>query len=520
MASISKYNGLWDAQTAAHLLRRTTYGVPRSVVLEFANIGLDKAINRIFEPVPLPEPPLNLSFADDPNTPIGQTWVDKLNSSGANNYRNVSMRWWSINQLVQGVPNIKEKMTMFWHNHFVVADINNDARLNYYYIQLLRTHAVGNFRQLTKEITVDPAMLNYLNGRENSNVAPNENYARELMELFTLGKGEVAGPGDYTTFTETDVKELAKALTGWVDVRTGNKPMSNFRVGRHDTTTKKLSPRFNNATISNAGENEYKNVIDLIFLREEVALFLTRKIYRWFASPEITPEIEADIIKPLADIFRLSNYEMEPMLRKLLSSEHFYDTCVRGSLIKNPIDYVANLVNSCHVTLSSDPIVKSVQLVGIYTLTSNLQMGIFLAPNVAGWTPFYQEPAMDALWLNSSTLPARKTFTDAIASVGIGTSPNKIKINHLAFLKTLPTPDNIDALIDEAAAILFVEPIAANQKEEIRKNTLINWNAADWKNAYEAHLSDPTNEAKRQPLVTRLTIMLVYMMRMPEYHLS
>ncbi|MBK9745017.1 MAG: DUF1800 family protein [Saprospiraceae bacterium] len=131
--------------------------------------------------------------------------------------------------MLKGDANIREKMTMFWHNHFVTADIN-DPRYNYIYISLLRKNALGNFKQLTKDITIDPAMLNYLNGRDNTGQAPNENYARELMELFTLWQSPLAGPGDYTTYTEDDIKEMARVLTGWIDVR-NTLPIRGWSIG-------------------------------------------------------------------------------------------------------------------------------------------------------------------------------------------------------------------------------------------------------------------------------------------------
>ena len=119
------------------------------------------------------------------------------------------------------------------------------------------------------------------------------------MELFTLGKGEQAGPGDYTTFTEGDVKEVAKCLTGWIDVRANLPIRSEYRLNRHDTTNKVLSHRFNNVVINNAEDQEYKNLIDTIFTRDEVALFISRKIFRWFVSSKINDEIESQVIVPL-----------------------------------------------------------------------------------------------------------------------------------------------------------------------------------------------------------------------------
>ncbi len=281
MSSLNKYTGPWSAHLAAHLFRRTTYGVKYETIKQFATKTLDETINIIMSPLGPPPPPINISYADDPDVPIGTTWVDKGVSQNVNNYRTASLRGWSFELMLNGGPNIREKMTMFWHNHFVTADIN-DPRFSYKYIELLRSNALGNFKQLTKLVTIDPAMLNYLNGRDNTKQAPNENFARELMELFTLGKGDLVGPGDYTTYTEDDVKELAKALTGWIDVRNMLPITSQFVLNRHDVTTKKLSHRFNNVSISNAGANEYSNVIDIIFQKPEVALFIAGQIYRWF----------------------------------------------------------------------------------------------------------------------------------------------------------------------------------------------------------------------------------------------
>ena len=156
-------------------------------------------------------------------------------------------------------------------------------------------------------------MLLYLNGNENTKEAPNENYARELLELFTIGKGEVAGPGDYTTFTEQDVQSMARVLTGWTInlLAIGTKLESIFLAPRHDTGSKQLSSRFNDEIIENAGDQEYSNLIDVIFEQDEVSKFICRKIYRYFINHEIDDEIEANIIEPMAQIIRDDNYEVE-----------------------------------------------------------------------------------------------------------------------------------------------------------------------------------------------------------------
>ena len=137
----------------------------------------------------------------------------------------------------------------------------------------------GNFRELTKQITVNAAMLHFLNGNKNEVNSPNENYARELLELFTIGKGDLVGPGDYTNYTEQDIAAFAKALTGWTAWTDGNDPAEFERWwSSHDTSTKQLSHRFGSQTIENAGAEEYKRVVDIIFEKDEVAYHICRRL--------------------------------------------------------------------------------------------------------------------------------------------------------------------------------------------------------------------------------------------------
>ena len=519
MSSLNKYTGPWSAHLAAHLFRRTTYGVKYETIKQFATKTLDETINIIMSPLGPPPPPINISYADDPDVPIGTTWVDKGVSQNVNNYRTASLRGWSFELMLNGGPNIREKMTMFWHNHFVTADIN-DPRFSYKYIELLRSNALGNFKQLTKLVTIDPAMLNYLNGRDNTKQAPNENFARELMELFTLGKGDLVGPGDYTTYTEDDVKELAKALTGWIDVRNMLPITSQFVLNRHDVTTKKLSHRFNNVSISNAGANEYSNVIDIIFQKPEVALFIAGKIYRWFVQPKIDSQIYQNIIIPLANIIRDNNYEIAPALKTLISSEHFYEECVIGAIIKNPVDFLLNPLNQFDADLSSDVVTRYRMLVGLYQLSFAMQMGMYQHPSVAGWQAYYQEPTFSRLWLNSTSLPARKLYTDGVASNGIPFGTYRLALNAIKTIDKFADPSNADHVIDELSLLLTCRPLAENQKTLLKSFLQAGGGNTGWTTIYNTYKADPTNEAKKTPVVNRVKTLVVYMLRMPESHLS
>lgn len=519
MALFDKYSGPWSTHLAAHLLRRTTFGANWETINAFGKLTLSQCIERLFEDLPMPAPPININYDLDPDVPIGQTWVDKPATGNVNGYRTTSLRTWTFEQMISSQPNIREKMTLFWHNHFVTADIN-DPRYSYKYITLLRSQALGNFKQLTKDITIDPAMLNYLNGRDNTRQAPNENYARELMELFTLGKGDQVGPGDYTTFTEEDVKEVAKCLTGWIDVRNVLPIRSEFRVARHDTTNKVLSHRFGNVVINNAGDQEYNNLIDIIFTKEEVSLFIARKLYRWFVYFNIDDGIESQIIEPMAALIRENDYNLVPAIKALLSSEYFYDECIIGGMIKNPVDFLINPINQFGIVFPVDAALKQRVLNSIFQSSFVLQMAIFQAPSVAGWQAYYQAPAYYRLWLNATSLPFRQTYNDAIASVGVPFGQYRFQIDPFLTLDKFENPTLADEVIKSFGVIVHSKPVADNQFTTLKSIFLLGFNEQTWTDVYNVYKADLTNVTKRQAVMTRVRALLVYMMRMPEYHLS
>src|SRR4030095_1394575 len=254
--TLDPYSGVWNQQTARHLLKRAMSAPNADQIAKAVEDGLDATIQKLFGPSPDPGLPINYNELNDPNVPVGSAWVNAPITQGLN-YPQRSIRAWQFSLCLNEGVSLREKMVLFWHNHFVTANANI-AKLTYQYVKLLRDNAFGNFRTLVEEITINPMMLEYLNGNENNKNAPNENYARELLELFTIGKGIQAGPGDYTNYTEQDIKEIARSLTGWTInyqglQQAGDIPPAVFRLNRHDTGTKTLSNRFGNATINNLG---------------------------------------------------------------------------------------------------------------------------------------------------------------------------------------------------------------------------------------------------------------------------
>lgn len=229
MPYLDPYSGSWTQKEARHLLRRTSFGVSQSLVNEAVSLGVSATINKLFTENALPDAPLKYVLdglsngeALDPSASYGETWVngdvipvEDANTSARNiilRFRSRSLYAWSYLQMQNSAMSIREKLTLFWHNHFVA--VNGNPHLEYYYMNLLRNNSLGNFKELTKQITIDPNMLRFLSGNQNINTAPNENYSRELLELFTVGKGDAVGNGDYTNYTEDDVVEIAKTLTG------------------------------------------------------------------------------------------------------------------------------------------------------------------------------------------------------------------------------------------------------------------------------------------------------------------
>ena len=301
---------------------------------------------------------------------------------------------------------IREKLTLFWHNHFVAE--NTNPHREYEYINLIRTHSLGNFKELTKQITIDTNMLKYLSGAINTDAAPNENYSRELLELFTIGKGNAVGNGDYTNYTEEDVVQMAKVLTGW-RVRSlthEDALIPFFSNDKHTKGDKKLSHRFGNAIISENGEEEYKDLIDKIFEQDECSRFITRKLYRWFVNSEITSEIETNIIEPLAKTIRDNNYEIIQALKILLASEHFFENTF--CMMKSPIDLMFSTTKSLLFSAPTTTIQSEYEFAYVlYLATTDINQSMFHHPDVAGWKAYYQEPLFYKSWVNNLLLPKR-----------------------------------------------------------------------------------------------------------------
>lgn len=525
-AGLEPYSGPWSYEQAAHLLRRAMFGPTHRQITQGVEQGLEGLLDQLFAELPLPAPPINYSFRTDPFVPVGATWVDAPYSRevNLNGYRNQSLRAWTYGLIMEEGISLRENLTLFWHNHFAVSEIN-DPKFWYRHVSLLRTHAWGNFRELMKEMTIDPAMLRFLNGNQNTSQAPNENYARELLELYTLGKGEPAGPGDYTTFTEDDVVQIARVLTGWFDVgyNTINPNVqvgSAYRTARHDRGDKQLSHRFNQVVISNLEEREYAHLIDIIFERKEAARFICRKLYRWFVYYHVDEEIERNVIEPMAEILIASDYELQPALRALLGSEHFFDVLNQGPMIKNPIQFIFSALKQTEISLPDDLIRRYTIWFQLFRGTTAQQMEYFNPPNVAGWKAYYQEPLYYRTWINATTLPLRMEFAGTLATTGFRIQGFPVQIDVLRYIAGIERATDPNNLIEELTRRFLPRPLTEGQKTALKEVLIPGLPDFEWTVEYGQYLADPENSNLAAAVETKLRLLFRTLLNLPEFFLS
>ncbi|RCS26330.1 DUF1800 domain-containing protein [Polaribacter sp. WD7] len=539
MAYLDTYSGNWSAEKARHLLRRTSFGITPDLVAESVTLGLSATVNKLFEETPLPEPPLKYELdgtgrneVNDPDVNYGETWVNApiypdLPTSQERNRvfrsRNRSLYAWSFLNMQNSGISIREKLTLFWHNHFVSE--NTNPHREFYYMDILRKNALGNFKELTKQITIDPNMLIYLSGNENQNNAPNENYSRELLELFTIGKGATAGSGDYTYYTEEDVVKIAKVLTGWRArwIRHEDALNAYFTDNRHTKGAKTLSHRFNNTVIAENGDEEYKDVIDLIFQQEECSRFIVRQFYRWFVTAEISDDIETNIIEPLAKTIRDNDYEIAPALKVLLSSEHFYENTY--CMIKSPIDLMLSATKSLLFSAPKTTIKLEYDFAYLlYLACTDLEQSIFHHPDVAGWKAYYQEPLFYKTWVNSYTLPKRLAFCKVIVTGGeLLIDKRKYRVPPLVPVLLIATKitnaENPNALVTGLASQLFNYEISQDQVDSLKEFLIQGLPDFEWTVEYSDYLANPTDLALRASVENKLRNLIGTMVQMSEFQI-
>lgn len=523
---LETYQGPWTKQTTTHLLNRVLFGAKQSEIQQFLAKGLNASVTELLNPTaPIPNPPVNdynTSTLIDPTVAPGTTWVNQPTADGTiNSLRRNSFKKWLTGIMIHQDMSVREKLTLFWGNHFgTEADTISNANYIFQHHDVLRKNALGNFKTMAKAVTIDPGMLRYLNGYLNTATAPDENYGRELQELFTVGKDN---PVQYS---ESDVKAAARVLTGW---RINASYNSYFDATRHDTGNKQFSSYYNNKVITGkagqAGANETDELIDMLFAKEDMAKYICRKLYRWFVFYYIDQTVEKNIIAPLATIFKNNNFDIKPVLEALFKSAHFYDPLYIGCQIKSPMDHVigtlrkTNVVFPNVITDYADAYLQYNNMVG--QLTSFGQNPAD-PPNVAGWPAYYQSPDYGELWINADTLPKRNKFTDLMIETGYTRNGRKVIIDMIPFVKSVSSnPSNPNQLIQDLFDLLISTEIDPTMKENLKKQILLSGQTSDyyWTDAWNAYQSIQ-NTINFNLVNNRLKALVKYIMNLPDYQLS
>jgi uncharacterized protein (DUF1800 family) len=510
------------ALQAAHLLRRSTFGASPDQIKDFTGLKPDVAVERLLGTYIEPSPPV------DPTT--GQTFHDKPHSIEKNaSYRSYTRAWWA-GLMLNPQRALHEKMTLFWQNHFVATQEDvNEERYMYRYNNLLRKHALGSFNTLAFEMTKEPAMLRYLDGNTNTVTKPNENFARELQELFTIGRGN---------YTEEDVKSAARVLTGWSDV--GFRDLATgviatkFDIKKHDSTDKVFSSLYGNKIIKGrtendastgltAGDMELKDLLDMILGRVETARFICRKLYRWFIYSEITASVEKNFIIPLADLMIASKYEIRPVIKTLLMSTEFYNINHIGAIIKSPMEFLGGFIKGFGLNLPKESSIEDYYsaLTAIIRISRDLQQDLMGQPNVFGW-PAYYNTGYYQLWLNSVTLYKRNAITDGLATSGTNIGTTKLELDVVDIARVTSKPSDPKRLVDDLTQKLFAVALTTAQKDFIIDQVLLpnKLPRMEWTEAWDDLALDFTNAKNRKIVNTMLENLFKYLLRMAEYQLS
>ncbi len=524
---LEPFTGAWDKRHAAHLLRRALFGFSSADLAKALSLDSAGCVDLLLTPpAAVPGPPISTD-ANDP-TPVGATWTVSAYDGNYNGQRQRSLQNWWMAQILAGGFSIHEKMVLFWHNHLATElDVIGDPFYAYQHHLLLREYSLGNFKTLVRKITLDPAMLQYLNGDSNTNTSPNENYGRELQELFTVGKGAEVSAGNYTNYTEEDVKAAARVLTGWRDVR--GTAAAEFQEKKHDAKDKAFSAAYGGAVITgrsgvDAGTLELDDLINLIFAQAETAKCFCRKLYRFFVYYQIDAKTEAEIIAPLADRFIEGGFEVKPVLAALFKSAHFHDALNMGCQIKTPMDLVAGALSLLELPMPdpSNPARQYALMQAMVGEASRMQMEIGNPPNVAGWPAYYQNPVFYEVWINSDTLPRRVQFTDKLAAAkgyGFFTDKSILSADVLALCKSTSAPANVSTLVSELAGRFFPITLTDVQIKYLKDVMLNGLPDYEWGVEWDEYVAAPADAAKLKAVETKLRSLVTEIMQMAEFQL-
>ena len=526
MALIDPYTQNLTARQVSHLLRRTAFAATQVQIKSFTDKKVEVVVQQLFTQQTIPADPTDENQKTSHDLVWGGPATTDADRNTFDGVRRARLKYWWMGLMVNQPVSITEKLTLFWQNHFVSTSTDvSDIRFIYRQNQLLRKYALGNFKDFVTEITKDPAMLVYLSGNSNVVGKPNENYARELMELFTIGVGN---------YNEEDVKAAARVLTGWRSLNYRSSTVatiaSEFRSAQHDTADKTFSDFYQKKVVkgragATAGDDELKDLIAMILAQPETARFIVRKFYRFFIQADISAQVEKDFIEPLAAIFR-KDYEIKPLLITFFKSQHFFDETLYGSQIKSPLDLIVGTFRGFNYQLP-DPVKDRAKYDAattyLYARSREQQMDIIDQPSVFGWRPYY-DTEFYAIWINSTTLALRGGLTDYIVrgATNINLDINTLSLPSLTSLpQTMTDKESVYLMVRELTDILMEFPLTEDQIKYIVEQPLMAGAPYyEWMEIWNAYVKAPNDAMKKSAAKTRLDRMMTYILRLAEYQMG
>ncbi|WP_075591120.1 DUF1800 domain-containing protein [Labilibacter marinus] len=553
MAATDKLSGALGRQNAAHLLRRATFGVTEAAVQQFASLTVDQAMDILFANPTSPELPIDLK--------TNATWLNPK-ATASNSEQDVLTDYfimWHLEQIRKSGTSISERLTYFLHTHLPVRrTLVHSSEMLYHQNALYRHFALGSFKELFKHICMDNAMLIYLDNATNDVSSPNENFAREMFELYSIGRGAQVSEGDYTNYTEDDIKAATRILTGYQtdDTFETIHPDTLLPTGklktqesngvmiaeRHDAGEKIFSERFDNKSISpaelegnfataEAAKGEFDEMMDMIFDKDETARFITRKLYRHFVYYQIDEQIETNVIEPLAAQFKAADYDMSTVVKAMLSSQHFYDADdalttnnIKGSIIKSPIELIMGTVNLFGVSFPSDltSLYEKTYKTGIFQMIEDQGLNFYEPFEVAGYPAYHQYPIYSRAWVRPHTLAYRYQFAELLFN-GVNRQGEDlgIKLDLLDWVENsgvISNASDANEMVDKFIELMIPFAIADERREFFLTNVFLDGlYASAWTSEWNNYLADPTQY--KSTVESRINVLVNAIMQSPEYQL-
>lgn len=477
----------WNMGAARHLLCRTMFGPKYPEIKETSENPMEIELSSLLSTLNPPEPPGE--WVNEPS-PQWDALTEEDIQELIDQYREWmwDLGYWWMKGMMRNPINIQEMITLFWHNYFATAQSKVFyPQAMYQQNSVFRQFGLGNFKELLRQVTFGPAMLIWLDTQKSKNVDPNENFPRELLELFTMG---------VDNYTQNDIVEAARAFTGY---RT-NGVQTNYSfeeaVGSgwwwdewHDFGTKTF--------LGQTGHWNGDDIINIIMEQDATAVHICTRLYKWF----VYQNVDETVVNEMANILRNNDYNIATVLYFLFSTEHFYDENFRGADIQNPLTLMQGLIRKCGMEefdFSIVSFIHSQEFLGMLPLEP---------PDVSGW-PGYRS------WINSITLPVRKVQASSVIT---GQSPwgnFDVTTNVRALAQSMYDQNEegyaSEQIVRKLGFLFFGNPLSENLEGRMLSVLLDGAEPYDW----------AINAPPNNPQWNRMRDLMVYIMRVPEFQLS